>query len=65
MSLILEMEGRRFGRFTVLETVNPKIHSYVEYKCVCDCGNIRNVRTNHLISGASTSCGCYQKEKCK
>lgn len=30
--------------------------------CTCDCGQIRIVERNALVSGHSTSCGCRQKE---
>lgn len=30
--------------------------------CVCECGAMSTVRGGHLKSGASVSCGCYQKE---
>lgn len=44
---------------TVLEEV-PERTSYqkILYKCQCECGNITNVATNHLLSGNTQSCGC-------
>lgn len=29
--------------------------------CRCDCGDVKDVRRNHRMSGASTSCGCVQR----
>lgn len=29
--------------------------------CKCDCGNITKVRVEHLRSGHTKSCGCYQR----
>ncbi len=31
------------------------------WECVCDCGEIRRLRTEHLKSGRVVSCGCSRK----
>lgn len=51
--------GEKFGNYSVVEVE----YSQGKYrkticKCLCDCGNIRNVDASNLRSGASTSCGC-------
>ena len=33
------------------------------WKCRCECGNEKEVYQKHLLSGASTSCGCYTAER--
>lgn len=48
--------GKRFGRLVVAEVLKVKRHHYA--KCVCDCGNIKSVRTDHLINKKIRSCGC-------
>lgn len=54
-------EGQRFGRLTVIrEAENRKGHRYI--LCQCDCGNQKEINIGSLISGCSTSCGCYRKE---
>lgn len=59
--------GERFGRLVVLRRVenkvSPKGFSKAQYECLCDCGNIKKIVKNNLISGGTTSCGCYKKEK--
>jgi hypothetical protein len=50
--------NQKFGRLTVLENL-PRSRK----RCICDCGNICEVDTNHLITGHTQSCGCLQKEK--
>lgn len=42
----------KFGFYTV---VKPGVRYSL---CKCSCGNKRSVRTKHLISGQSQSCGC-------
>ena len=52
----------RFDRWTVLglHHIDKSGSSY--WKCVCDCGTIRNVRHTALKSGGSKSCGCLVKD---
>jgi hypothetical protein len=51
------MIGRRFGQLLVVERV-PAIDGYARYRCRCDCGALTEVRSSHLRSGHSRSCGC-------
>ena len=32
------------------------------YKCLCDCGNIKDIRGDRLICGNTKSCGCLNRE---
>lgn len=56
-------KGDRFGMLEVLESAEMKgHHSYV--KCKCDCGNVVNVRVEHLKGTShnrTISCGCASK----
>lgn len=62
----LDLLNQKFGRWTVVEEVEPitypngKIER--KWKCLCECGNIKIVGQNSLRSGASKSCGCYNSE---
>ena len=51
-----DITGQKFGKLTVLECVvkNQK----VQWKCLCECGNICIVSKNNLKSGHTQSCGC-------
>ena len=53
-----DLTGLRFGNFTVLEKSKKKHSTRGRqwWSCVCDCGNTRDVNTNSLTSGNSTSC---------
>lgn len=62
-SVVDEISGRKFGRFTVIckvKNANNTKHGY--YKCVCSCGNERVVARTSLIQGTSKSCGCLRNE---
>ena len=53
--------GEKFGRWTVLEKANSR-KSMAVWKCRCECGTEKEIYQKHLLSGASTSCGCYSAE---
>jgi hypothetical protein len=56
------MVGHKIGRYTLLsKRYDPKRQKSF-YLCKCDCGNIKEVRTDHLTSGRVISCGCYHAE---
>ena len=64
MRLKIEI-GKRFGKLKVINELdgirNPSGQINRVFKCVCDCGNIKNVRLAHLNHGKTISCGCYRR----
>ena len=59
-----DLTGKTFGKLEVIgvhDTGSRKTY----YVCQCDCGNIKVVRADALISGATKSCGCIKKEQDK
>lgn len=69
MSAKKDLTGQRFGRLTVICDSGKRKRSFVVWRCVCDCGNIAEVKTDSLKSGNTKSCGCLHDEraieKCK
>ena len=60
-----DLRGKVFGRLTVLYRVKKTDSSRSAFwKCKCSCGNETIVRGQSLRSGATQSCGCYNREKC-
>ena len=55
--------GKRFGRLTVVDFDHNDVHRNSYWLCECDCGNKTIVTRGSLISGNTTSCGCYNKER--
>ena len=53
----VDLTGQRFGKLTALEP-GPRKGNDTTWWCKCDCGNRTLVRTAHLRSGQTTSCGC-------
>lgn len=65
MPQIVDLSGRQFGRLTV-ESLVPRSewrNGCACWECVCKCGTRRIVRSNSLINGNTTSCGCYHREQ--
>ena len=56
-----DMIGLRFGRLKVVSFFERKGTSYF-WKCICDCGAEKNVRSDSLKRGKTTSCGCRSAE---
>lgn len=54
----IDFAGQRFGMLTVIEFARSQNHHRL-WKCLCDCGNLKEVSTYALHSGHSKSCGCY------
>ena len=59
-----DLTGKKFGKLEVIgvhDTGSRKTY----YVCQCDCGNVKVVRADSLISGATKSCGCIKNEQDK
>ena len=62
MPQLIDLTGKRFGRWQVIEKSPEKHDSSAYWLCKCDCGTIRSVNGQQLKSGRSKSCGCYRNE---
>ena len=62
MSRLNDLTGMRFGQLLVLERaedyIQPNGRRRVQYKCLCDCGCVKNIMGDSLKAGRSRSCGC-------
>jgi hypothetical protein len=61
----IDLTGQKIGRLLVIEKCVSMIDkNYREFwKCKCDCGEIKYIRHDHLLSNSPTkSCGCITKE---
>lgn len=58
---INSLVGMRFGRLCVVGFAEQRLkHTY--WHCDCDCGQEVIRRADHMKSGRSASCGCFNKE---
>jgi len=56
----IDLTGKRFGKLTVLsESSNRNSNGAVIWLCKCDCGKTKEIVSQSLIRGLTTSCGCY------
>ena len=53
--------GKRFGHLTVVERAATSKDHHATWRCVCDCGNEKNVISNSLVSGNVKTCGCRMR----
>lgn len=58
----MDLTGKRFGKFTVVEQATPK-YGRPHWLCQCDCGNTATVNYQSLVRGLSKSCGCVGRKK--
>ena len=56
--------GKKFGRLTVIGFEKSKKHTKWNWKCKCDCGNVRVVDPAAVKKGNTRSCGCLHDEEC-
>lgn len=56
------LTGQRFGKLIVLQIIDKDCNRNYLYKCLCDCGGETVVRSQHLMSGRTTSCGCLKSK---
>lgn len=62
MPKIKDLNGKVFGRLTVVERAAQNLTRRPAWLCKCSCGRTTVVRGLSLRAGATTSCGCYTKE---
>ena len=62
-----DITGKTFGRLTVLFEASthrsPCGTRRIQWFCQCECGKIIIVRGDHLRTGNTTSCGCFQIDR--
>lgn len=60
-----DLIGQRFGYLQVIEEdkelTQEKHRTY--FKCLCDCGKEKSIRSDGLLSGETISCGCYARKR--
>jgi len=56
LNMKTEIEGRKYGKWTVLKFVSRDRYWNKTYLCRCECGREVEVRLNSLRGGTSTQC---------
>lgn len=60
--ILHDLTGERFGKLIVISRAENK-SSKTRWLCECDCGNRKIINSSDLVTGKTTSCGCYKREK--
>lgn len=59
---INDLTGRVFGKLKVRE-MQPKTTRKTYWICECECGNEKTIRSDRLLGGVTSSCGCVKKQQ--
>ncbi len=58
----IDISNQTFGRLRVIGPSQIFAHGRRAWRCVCECGNIRDLLSTALTSGNTKSCGCFKSE---
>lgn len=62
---LVPLDGRKFGRWTVLSRGSDSRNGRVRWLCKCECGKTALIMGYSLRGGTSESCGCLKQELTK
>ena len=57
-----DLTGSKFNKLHVVCFSHKDKGGRSYFKCICDCGNEKIVRGNHIKNGSVKSCGCHRRE---
>lgn len=57
-----DLTGHRFGRLVAVRPTDERKNGMIMWECLCDCGNLKLVRSSELTQGKTKSCGCLKKD---
>lgn len=60
MGKVKDLIGSRFGRLIVICRAPNDSMGRTVWRCKCDCGNIKDIRSTNLCEGLIKSCGCLR-----
>jgi len=58
-----DLSGARFGRLVVESDSGERNAQGIKWRCLCDCGNRKNIGGIDLRKGSTKSCGCLHRER--
>ena len=62
MPPLKDLTGRTFGRLSVVGYFGRNNQGLTLWECKCECGNVVLVRTCHLTTNHTQSCGCLHQD---
>jgi hypothetical protein len=58
---VKDYTGQKFGKLAIIKFSHFSKHKKAYWKCLCDCGNEKNIAGASLRRGFTKSCGCIPK----
>jgi hypothetical protein len=58
---INDLTGKKFSKLTVIEKDSCLDGRGMFWKCSCECGGSKVVRSANLLNGSTKSCGCVAR----
>lgn len=55
-----DLTNQKFGMLTAIKPIGVKDGCHMYWLCQCECGNLKEVASNHLKRGTVSSCGCLK-----
>jgi len=55
--------GKKFNKLTIIKKVGTDKQGKSVVRCLCDCGEKKDIAFRHVKSGHNKSCGCLSGEK--
>lgn len=56
---IKDLTGKKIGKLTIIRRLNQNSkNNKVVYECLCECGTVKNILANSILTGHTISCGC-------
>lgn len=62
MPRLIDLRGKKFGYWEVLDKPHKLIKRHTHWKCRCVCGKEKYVKQDSLVGGRSKSCGCKKTQ---
>lgn len=59
MGAFKDLTRQKFGTLTPLEISGKSASGQMIWKCLCDCGKIKNILSTSLVQGKTSSCGAF------
>lgn len=57
-----DLTGQRFSRLVAIGVSGRNKDREIVWRCLCDCGNLKEVSSSRLRKGHTKSCGCLRRE---
>jgi hypothetical protein len=59
---MLDITNQRFGRLVAKWPAGINAGHHVYWLCLCDCGTVKAIASDHLTNGDTKSCGCLRRK---